>query len=159
MAATATRATVYLDEAGIEYELLTYDVDEGVGDGYGVAVAQAIGLDAAQVFKTLVAEADGSGVVAIIPVAQRVSVKLLARAVGAKKCALVAPEQAERWTGYVVGGVSPFGQKRRFPFVVDSSATQSTTIAVSAGRRGLQLLVSPQDLIDQTGAITAAITA
>ena len=159
MAATSTRATVFLDSKEIDYELLNYDVTEDVGDGYGVAVANAIGLEPAQVFKTLVADGDGEGVVAIVPVAQRVSVKLLARAIGAKRCSLVSPEVAERWTGYVVGGVSPFAQKRRLRFVVDSSIERFDKVAVSAGRRGLQLVMTPHDVIDHTGAFTAEITA
>ena len=159
MAATSTRATLYLDAAGTQYDLVTYDVDEDVGDGYGVAVANAIGLDPSQVFKTLVADADGSGVVAIVPVAERVSVKLLARAVGAKRCSLVAPDVAERWTGYVVGGVSPFGQRRTLRFVIDSSVDRHDQVAVSAGRRGLQLVMAPSDLIGHTEAITTPITA
>jgi len=157
MAATSTRATKALDAAGIPYRALTYDVVEEVGRGYGEAVATAIGLPHERVFKTLVAEADGSGVVAIIPVNQRLSTKSLARAAGAKRCEMAAPDVAERLTGYVVGGVSPFGQRRRLPAYVDESILGCESVAVSGGRRGLQLEVSPDHLLAVTRASVAPL--
>ena len=159
MASLSTRATILLEAEGVPYEAMAYEVSETVGDGYGPAVAAALGLDSREVFKTLVAEADGGAVVALVPVSSRVAVKALARAVGAKRCSLVSTEIAERWTGYVVGGVSPFAQRRKMSFVADTSILRCDRVAVSGGRRGLQLLVRPSDLIELTGATTADITA
>ena len=157
MGLTSTRATKALDAAGTEYRVLAYDVSEAVGDGYGVAVAAAIGLPAAQVFKTLVAEVDGVAVVALVPVARRLSTKLLARVSGTKRCVVASPKVAERVTGYVVGGVSPFGQRRRLRTFVDESALEHGGIAVSGGRRGLQLVVEPQRLLTVLDAVTARL--
>lgn len=159
MAATSTRATKALDALGVDYQIHTYEVDEEVGGGYGEAVAAAIGLPAESVFKTLVAEADGQGVVAIIPVSKRLSAKLLAKAAGAKRCVMASPEVAERLTGYVVGGVSPFGQRRTLRTFIDDSVSSHHSVAVSGGRRGLQLEVSPEALPTVTGGILAALTA
>lgn len=159
MAATATRATRALERVGIDFQPLTYQVSEDVGSGYGEAVALAIGLPEARVFKTLVAEADGQAVVAIVPVSQRLSTKALARAAGTKRCSVASPEFAERNTGYVVGGVSPFGLRKVLATFVDSSAMEHHAIAVSGGRRGLQLLVSPHDLLRATSASSADLTA
>ncbi len=141
------------------YHIHTYHVDEVVGAGYGEAVAEAIGFPAARVFKTLVAEVDGQGVVAMIPVSDRLSTKSLARAAGGKRCSLAAPETAERLTGYVVGGVSPFGQRRSLPTYIDESAVTFESIAVSGGVRGLQLEVSPADAATATGATWASLSA
>jgi Cys-tRNA(Pro)/Cys-tRNA(Cys) deacylase len=159
MAATSTRATKALDALGVEYATHTYEVDEEVGGGYGEAVAAAIGLPAERVFKTLVAQANGLGTVAIIPVSMRLSTKSLAKVAGAKRCALAAPEVAERLTGYVVGGVSPFGQRRTLPTFIDDSVSAHPSVAVSGGRRGLQLEVSPDDLLAVTGGTLARLTA
>ena len=159
MVATTTRATKALNAAGISYSVHTYHVDEQVGDGYGEAVAKAIGLPAPRVFKTLVAEVDGRDVVAIVPVPGRLSTKALARAAGGKRCSLAAPGTAERLTGYVVGGVSPFGQRRSLPIYLDETAIAFDTIAVSGGVRGLQLEVSPHDLIEMTQAFPAPLSA
>src|SRR3990172_6268965 len=109
MPARTTGATAALDRIGIDYVLHRYVVAEKVGDGYGEAVAAAIGLPGARVLKTLVVEVDGTPVVAVVPVAARLSTRLLARAAGAKRAEMVAPSVAERLTGYVTGGISPFG--------------------------------------------------
>ena len=159
MGVTSTRATETLDAAGADYRVLTYDVSEAVGDGYGVAVATAIGLPLAQVFKTLVAEVDGVAVVALVPVARRLSTKVLARVSGTKRCVLVSPKVAERVTGYVVGGVSPFGQRRRLRTFVDESALGYSGVAVSGGRRGLQLVVEPRLLLTLLDAVPACLVA
>jgi Cys-tRNA(Pro)/Cys-tRNA(Cys) deacylase len=157
MAGGATRATVVLDDAGAIYQVHRYDVPEKVGDGYGEAVAAAIGLGPSRVFKTLVAEVDDEPVIAVIPVDRRLSTKRLARAVGGKHCSLVSPAIAERETGYVTGGISPFGQRKRHRLIVDSSAEDHETIAVSGGQRGLQLELSPQTLLDLTNGAAAVI--
>ncbi|HEU5111857.1 MAG TPA: Cys-tRNA(Pro) deacylase [Acidimicrobiia bacterium] len=157
MTGVVTRATVVLDDAAAIYRVHRYDVTEKVGDGYGEAVAAAIGMGPARVFKTLVAEVDEAPVIAVIPVDRRLATKKLARAIGGKHCSVVAPAIAERETGYVTGGISPFGQRKRHPLLLDSSAEHHETIAVSGGRRGLQLELSPQTLLDLTGGVLAVI--
>jgi Cys-tRNA(Pro)/Cys-tRNA(Cys) deacylase len=157
VAGAATRATVALDDSGATYRVHRYDVLEKVGEGYGVAVAAAIGMDPARVFKTLVADVDGEPVVAVIPVDRRLSLKRLANAVGGKRCSLAPPVMAERETGYVVGGISPFGQRKPHRLILDASAQDHETIAVSGGRRGLQLEVSPSTVLDLTGGSLAVI--
>jgi Cys-tRNA(Pro)/Cys-tRNA(Cys) deacylase len=157
MTTKTTRATVALDSIEVTYVLHEYAVVEKVGDGYGEAVAAAIGMPSTRVFKTLVAEVDGAAVVAVVPVAVRLSPRLLARAAGGKRAEMVAPEVAERLTGYVSGGISPFAQRRPLDFYVDSSALGHETVAVSGGARGIQLELSPQDLIRATDARVAAL--
>ena len=157
MAVGSTRATKALDAAGVPYQTLVYEVSEAVGDGYGEAVAAALGIPPARVFKTLVVEADTQAVVAIIPVTERLSTKALARVAGAKRGTLASPVVAQRLTGYVVGGVSPFGQRRVLPTFLDQSALAHDEIAVSGGRRGLQVLVSPSDLVTLLRGVTASL--
>jgi Cys-tRNA(Pro)/Cys-tRNA(Cys) deacylase len=132
-------------------------VTEKVGDGYGEAVAAAIGFPGGRVFKTLVAEVDDQPVVAVIPVERRLSTKRLARAVGGKRCALASPKMAERLTGYATGGISPFGQRRALKLVLDATAAGFETIAVSGGRRGIQLELEPDQVLAVTGGSLAAI--
>ncbi|MGA8040851.1 MAG: Cys-tRNA(Pro) deacylase [Acidimicrobiia bacterium] len=153
-----TPAIQHLDRSGVPHQTHEYEVSEQVGEGYGEAVARAIGLPAPRVFKTLVARVDDAPVVAVIPVDHRLSTKLLAKAVGGKRAALASPEEAERLTGYVVGGISPFGQKRRLPLYLDRSADNYSTIAVSGGRRGVQLELTPADLLRVTGGAFADLT-
>ncbi len=157
MAGRATPATKALDRAGVSYRLHAYEATEKVGEGYGVAVADAIGMDRNRVFKTLVAEVDGEPVVAVIPVGRRLSTRRMASAAGGKHCSLASVATAERVTGYVIGGISPFGQRRRPRLILDSSALECETIAVSGGRRGIQLEVSPETVIDLTGGVVAPI--
>lgn len=157
MSGGATRATEALDKAGVAYRVHEYDVKEQVGDGYGEAVAAAIGLPEGRVFKTLVAEVDDLPVVAVIPVERRLSTKRLARAMNGKRCALVSPAVAERLTGYVTGGISPFGQRRKLRLVLDATATGFETIAVSGGRRGLQVELAPDRLLAVTAGVLAVI--
>jgi Cys-tRNA(Pro)/Cys-tRNA(Cys) deacylase len=157
MAGEVTRATAALDEAGATYTVHRYDVSEKVGQGYGEAVAAAIGMRAARVFKTLVAAVDDELVVAVLPVDRRLSTKRLASAVGGKHGSLASTTEAERETGYVTGGISPFGQRKRHRLILDSSAQHHETIAVSGGRRGLQLELSPTTLLELTGGSLAAI--
>lgn len=161
--AGGTPATVALTAAGIDFTLHPYEHDPRA-TSYGLEAAEALGLDPARVFKTLMAELDpstGSGralVVGIVPVSGQLDLKALARALGGSKTAMAEVAAAERATGYVAGGISPVGQKRRHPTVLDSSALDHATIYVSAGRRGLDLEIAPADLVRATGAITAAIT-
>jgi Cys-tRNA(Pro)/Cys-tRNA(Cys) deacylase len=127
------------------------------GLSFGMEAARALGLDPAQVFKTLVADVDGRPTVAVVPVDRSVDLKALAGAMGGKRAAMAEPAAAERVTGYVVGGISPLGQRRRLPTVVDASAMAWPTILVSAGRRGLDVELAPGDLVALTGAVTAAV--
>ncbi len=157
MPAKATRATDSLDRAGVVYVIHEYAVAEKVGDGYGEAVAAAIHLPADRVFKTLIAEVDGVPVVAVVPVAARLSTRMLARAAGGKRAGMISPATAERLTGYVTGGISPFGQRRALDLYLDSSAMEHHSIAVSGGVRGIQLEVSPDDLVRVTSAVVAPL--
>ena len=120
--------------------------------------AQALGLDPAQVFKTLLADVDGALTVAVVPVDRSLDLKALAAAAGGKRAVMAEPAAAERATGYVVGGISPLGQRRRLPTVVDVSALDWDTVLVSAGRRGLDVELAPAELVRLTGAVTAPVS-
>jgi Cys-tRNA(Pro)/Cys-tRNA(Cys) deacylase len=163
---TGTPATAAA--AGIAYTLHRYEADahaeggaaarpSGGARGYGQAAADALGVPYERLFKTLLAEVDGGLTVAVVPVAATLDLKALAAAAGGKRAQLADPRAAERATGYVVGGISPLGQRKRLPTIVDASASGFGTIFVSAGRRGLQIELAPADLIRLTGARTAAI--
>lgn len=154
----ATPAIVALERAGIEFTLRPYDHDPRAAS-FGREAAAALGVEEARVFKTLLADVDGRPVVAVVPVTGTLDLKALAAAVGGKRASMMDPKAAERATGYVVGGISPIGQKRAFPTVIDISVEGFDTVFVSGGRRGLDLELRPADLIGQTGAITAAIGA
>jgi len=138
-------------KAKITYSVHEYEHDPSA-ESYGLEAAEKLGLDPARVFKTLVVAAGGDLVVAVLPVARQLNLKRLARAVGAKKAAMADVRQVERVTGYVVGGVSPLGQKKRLPTVIDESALEQDTVFVSAGRRGLDVELSPRDLAALTRA-------
>ncbi len=152
-----TPAIVAAERAGIAFSVLEYEHDPDAAS-YGLGAAEALGLDPARVYKTLVLRVDSARlVVAIVPVAARVNPKALAAAVGGRRAELADPAAAERATGSVVGGISPLGQRRPLPTVVDRSALQHDTVYVSAGRRGLELALAPADLIRLTGATITAI--
>lgn len=151
-----TPATVAAAKAGIAFTLHPYEVDPDASN-YGEAAADALGVSHDQIFKTLVAEVDGNLTVAVVPVAATLDLKALASAAGGKRAVMADPKVAERTTGYVVGGISPLGQRRRLPTVVDDSASGLATLYVSAGRRGLQIELAPADLVRLTGAVTAEI--
>jgi Cys-tRNA(Pro)/Cys-tRNA(Cys) deacylase len=153
---TGTPAIVSAAKAGITYTVHPYEADPAA-ESYGAAAADALGVSPERLFKTLLAEVDGRLTVAIVPVAGTLDVKALAAAVGGKKAAMADPATAERSTGYVVGGISPLGQRKRLPTVLDASAAGFATVYVSAGRRGLQIELAPGDLIRLTGARTADI--
>ncbi len=141
-----TPAVKAAQRAGIEFSLLEYEHDAGA-ESFGEEAARALGQPPEQVFKTLVAKLDGrSLVVAVVPVACKLDLKALAGHLGAKRAAMADPEEARRATGYVVGGISPLGQRKRLTTVIDASAAAFDTIYVSGGRRGLELAVSPADL-------------
>ena len=154
---TATPATKAAEKAGIEHRVHRYEHDPRA-DGYGEEAAQALGVEPARVFKTLVVDADGKLAVAVVPVTGRLDLKAAAVALGAKRCELADPGAAQRATGYVLGGISPLGQKRRLPTVIDASTSDWPTVFVSGGRRGLEIELAPADLVRATGAELAHVT-
>src|SRR5690606_6202205 len=145
-----------LTKAGIDFTVHPYDHDPRA-ESYGLEAASALGVEPERVFKTLVASLDSRLVVGIVPVSGQLDLKALARALGGTKAVMAAVEDAERATGYVTGGISPMGQRRVLPSVLDDSALGFETIFVSAGRRGVDVELSPQDLVDLTGSRTAPI--
>ncbi|MEY8436340.1 Cys-tRNA(Pro) deacylase [Atopobiaceae bacterium 24-176] len=149
-----------LDAAGVAYMVREYDAGEGVpGRHLGDSVAAALGEDPDSCFKTLVCEDQAGGhVVCCVPVSCEVDLKKAAAAAGAKRLELVPVASIERLTGYVRGGCTPVGMKKRFPTIIDEAATLFDAIAVSGGRRGLQLVLDPADLVSFTGAHLADIT-
>ncbi|MFJ8665857.1 Cys-tRNA(Pro) deacylase [Streptomyces sp. NPDC093600] len=151
-----TPATVALAAAGTPFTLHAYDHDPA-SPSYGEEAAEALGVTPERVFKTLVADVDGELTVAVVPVAGQLDLKALASAVGGKRAAMADPAAAERTTGYVRGGISPLGQRKRLRTVLDSSAATHATICVSAGRRGLEVELSPTDLATLTTAVLAPI--
>jgi Cys-tRNA(Pro)/Cys-tRNA(Cys) deacylase len=153
-----TPAVRALEAAGVAFTVHEFEHGQGERD-YGRRAAGALGVDHDQVFKTLVVVADGELAVAIVPVSGQLSLKAVATALGAKRAELCDPERAERTTGYVVGGISPFGQRKRLATAIDETCELYDTIFVSGGRRGLDLGVAPADLVAVTDAIVAAITA
>lgn len=156
--ASGTPATALLSKAGIEFTLHPYDHDPRA-EAFGNEAVAALGLDPARVFKTLIANVDGKLVCGVVPVAGRLDLKALAAAAGGKRGAMAEPAAAARATGYVVGGISPLGQRSRLPVVVDASATGFATVFVSAGKRGLQVELRPDDLVAATRATVAPIAA
>ncbi|MFD5031265.1 Cys-tRNA(Pro) deacylase [Streptomyces sp. NPDC058405] len=151
-----TPATVALTAAGTAYTLHAYEHDPA-SPSYGEEAAQALGVSPDRVFKTLVADVDGELTVAVVPVAGSLDLKALAAAVGGKRASMADPAAAERTTGYVRGGISPLGQRKRLRTVLDASARAHPTICVSAGRRGLEVELSPADLTTLTAAVLAPI--
>ena len=151
-----TAATQALDRLGLRYTAHPYEHDRFVA-GYGLEAARELGAPPERVFKTLVADADGRLVVAVVPVSAMLDLKSLAAAVGGKRATMARPDVAERRTGYVVGGISPFGQRTRLPTVLDASAERFPTIYVSGGRRGFDIELAPRDLLAATDGTTAAI--
>ncbi|MER8006535.1 MULTISPECIES: Cys-tRNA(Pro) deacylase [unclassified Streptomyces] len=151
-----TPATVALTAAGVAFTIHAYDHDPS-HPSYGEEAAEAMGVSPDRVFKTLVADVDGTLTVAVVPVAGSLDLKALASAVGGKRAAMADPALAERTTGYVRGGISPLGQRKRLPTVLDSSASAHETICVSAGRRGLEVELSPGDLAKLTEAVVAPV--
>ncbi|GAA3370293.1 Cys-tRNA(Pro) deacylase [Streptomyces sannanensis] len=151
-----TPATVALTAAGTPYTLHAYEHDPA-SPSYGEEAAEALGVSPDRVFKTLVADVDGELTVAVVPVAGSLDLKALAAAVGGKRAAMADPAVAERTTGYVRGGISPLGQRKKLRTVLDSSTEEHATICISAGRRGLEVELSPQDLAALTGAVVAPV--
>jgi Cys-tRNA(Pro)/Cys-tRNA(Cys) deacylase len=156
--ATGTPATALLTRSKIEFTLHPYEHDPRA-DAFGDEAAAALGVPPDRIFKTLIASIDGRLTCAVVPVAGRLDLKALAAVVGGKRGELADPAAAARATGYVVGGISPLGQRTRLPVVVDSSAEEFETVFVSAGKRGLQLQLAPADLVRAANATTAPIAA
>ncbi|NYI46963.1 Cys-tRNA(Pro)/Cys-tRNA(Cys) deacylase [Nocardioides aromaticivorans] len=155
-AAGGTQATVALTAAGVAFTVHEYAHDPRA-DSYGLEAAEAMGVDPGRVFKTLFADLDGALVVGVVPVAGQLDLKALARALDGRKAAMADPRAAERATGYVVGGISPIGQRRTHPTVVDDTALDHETVFVSAGRRGMEVELSPAELVRMTAARVAPI--
>ncbi|MEU3845257.1 Cys-tRNA(Pro) deacylase [Streptomyces sp. NPDC028635] len=151
-----TPATVALAAAGVDFTVHAYEHDPS-HPSYGEEAAEAMGVSPERVFKTLVADVDGTLTVAVVPVAGQLDLKALASAVGGKRAAMADPALAERTTGYVRGGISPLGQRKVLRTVLDASASSFDTICVSAGRRGLEVELSPGDLAKLTSAVVARI--
>lgn len=157
-----TPAIVVLEQATVEFSVHHFTNDVAPGEhGYGKAAAQALGVDEDRVFKTLLVTLQGgtsTHAVGIVPVSGKLSLKGIAAALGAKKADMLDPVAAERMTGYVVGGISPFGQRKLLPTVIDETATMWDTIFVSGGKRGMDIEVLPHDLIRILSATVADIS-
>jgi len=161
-----TPATAMLQQAGVDFRVHEFD-HEPSEKNYGIVAAEALGIDPEQVFKTLLAQVDGQAVVdgvapssvavGIVPVSGQLSLKSLATAVHGKRAEMCDPRDAERLTGYVVGGISPFGQKRLMPTAIDETCILFDTIFVSGGKRGLDIEIAPDDLIAVLKAVVAPI--
>jgi Cys-tRNA(Pro)/Cys-tRNA(Cys) deacylase len=154
--ATGTPATKLLTSAGVKFMEHEYSHDPN-STSFGLEAAEKLGVDPNRVFKTLIANVDETFAVAIVPVSQQVSLKSLSRTLGAKRATMADPAHAARLTGYVVGGISPLGQKRLLTTVIDTSAKDFETILVSGGRRGFDIELSPNDLAEMLSAVFAEI--
>jgi Cys-tRNA(Pro)/Cys-tRNA(Cys) deacylase len=153
-----TPATTALTRARIPFTVHEYEHDPRRGP-YGLEASEVLGVAPERVFKTLVASVDGKLAVGVVPVGQHLDLKALAAAVGGKKAIMAEVADAERATGYVAGGISPVGQKKRLPVVVDASALELATVFCSGGRRGLEIELAPADLVRAAGASVAPIAA
>ncbi len=152
-----TPATLALDKAGVAYTLATYDYDPGA-ERVGLQAAQALGVAPGEVLKTLMVKADGKPACVVLASDREVSMKRLAAALGAKSAEMMKPADAERITGYRVGGVSPFGQKKAAPTVIDTDAAALPEAFLNGGQRGLQVRMAPGELVRVLGATVAAIS-
>jgi Cys-tRNA(Pro)/Cys-tRNA(Cys) deacylase len=156
VAGRGTTATIALERARIPFTVHEYEHDPR-HDSYGMEASEALGVEPARVFKTLITDVDGKLVAAVVPVSGELDLKALAAAAGGKKAAMAEVTAAERATGYVAGGISPLGQRKRLPVVVDESAMSQPTMFCSAGRRGLEIELTPADLIRAANATVAPI--
>ena len=152
-----TPATVALTRAGVAFTLHPYPHDDAT-TAFGDEAAAALGVDPGRIFKTLLADVGGELVVAVVPVARQLDLKALAAVLGAKRATMADPAAATRSTGYVLGGISPLGQRTRLRTVVDDSAATFPTVYVSAGKRGLQVELDPADLVAVTGARSGPVS-
>ena len=162
MGAQGTRATDVAKRAGITHAVHEYAHDDRAslragGRGYALEAVEALGIDPGRVFKTIVVAVDGRLGVAIVPADAEVDLKAVADALGGRKASIAPPADAERATGYVLGGISPLGTRRSLPTALDQSASDHATIHVSAGRRGLEIELSAADLLSLTKGVSAPI--
>ncbi|ABD06038.1 conserved hypothetical protein [Rhodopseudomonas palustris HaA2] len=154
----STRATQTLDKLGVAYTLHSYDYDPDA-ESIGLAAAAALGVPPRRMLKSLMAELDGKPVCAVIASDREVSMKKLATALGGKSARMMKPADAERLTGYHVGGISPFGQKKRVPVAIDEAALSEATVYLNGGQRGLQIEIDPRAAVTALGAVTKPIAA
>jgi Cys-tRNA(Pro)/Cys-tRNA(Cys) deacylase len=153
-----TRATQALAKAGVSFTVHTYDYDPNA-ERIGLQAAEAIGEEPHRVLKTLMAEVDGRAVCVVVPSDREVSMKKLAAAFGGKSAAMMKPANAEKATGYVVGGISPFGQKKTVPTAIEAAAMDEPLVYMNGGQRGLQVRLSPSDAKTVLSAIVASVVA
>lgn len=153
-----TRATQVLTKAGLAFTTVSYDYDPSA-ERIGLQAAEAIGEPPHRVLKTLMAEVDGKPVCVVVPSDKEVSMKKLAAAFGGKSAQMMKPADAERITGYHVGGISPFGQKRQVPTALEVAALSETHVYINGGQRGLQVRLSPQDAVSALKAVAAPLVA
>lgn len=153
-----TRATQSLEKHGIRFTLHAYDYDPDA-ESIGLQAAAALGVEPQRMLKTLMAEADGKPVCAVVPSDAEVSMKKLAAAFGAKAAKMMRPADAERLTGYHVGGISPFGQKKRVPVAIEAAALGHATVFLNGGQRGLQVELDPREAVRLLEAIARPLTA
>lgn len=155
--AKGTPATVALEKAGIAFTLHEYDYDPNA-DRIGMQAAEALGVSPARLLKTLMAKAGGVPVCVLVPSNREVSLKKLAAAAGAKDAAMLAPADAERLTGYRVGGISPFGQKKRVAVFIEADALGFAIVLLNGGRRGLQIEMAPGEIVKLLDAKVVALS-
>jgi Cys-tRNA(Pro)/Cys-tRNA(Cys) deacylase len=154
----STRATQALERLGVKFALHSYEYDPDA-ESIGLQAAESLGVEPPRVLKTLMAEVDGKPVCAVAPSDCEVSMKKLATAFGGKAAKMMRPADAERLTGYHVGGISPFGQKKRVPVVIEAMALGHASVFLNGGRRGLQIELDPHDAVKAAGAIVRELTA
>jgi Cys-tRNA(Pro)/Cys-tRNA(Cys) deacylase len=152
-----TRATQALEKLGVKFTVRTYAYDPDA-ESIGLQAAEALGVEPRRVLKTLMAEVDGKPVCVVVPSDSEVSMKKLAAAFGGKAAKMMRPADAERLTGYHVGGISPFGQKKRVPVAIEAAALSHSSVFINGGQRGLQVELDPNDAVKAAGAITQALT-
>ena len=153
-----TRATLALSKLGVKFALHSYDYDPDA-DRIGLQAAEALGIEPRRLLKTLMAEVDGKPVCVVVASDREVSMKRLAAAFAAKAANMMRPADAERLTGYRVGGISPFAQKKRVPVAIDAAALTETSVYLNAGQRGLQIELDPHDAVRALDATVQALTA
>jgi Cys-tRNA(Pro)/Cys-tRNA(Cys) deacylase len=153
-----TRATLALERLGVKFALHVYEYDSSA-DRIGLQAAEALGVEPRRLLKTLMAEVDGKPVCVVVPSDREVSMKKLAAAFAGKAANMMRPADAERLTGYHVGGISPFAQKKRAPIAIDAAALEEASVYLNGGQRGLQIELDPKDVVRALDAIVAALTA
>ena len=153
-----TRATQVLEKLGVKFTVRTYEYDPDA-ESIGLQAAEALGVEPRRVLKTLMAEVDGKPVCVVVPSDSEVSMKKLAAAFGGKAAKMMRPADAERLTGYHVGGISPFGQKKPVPVAIEAAALGHSSVFINGGQRGLQVELDPNDAVKAAGAVTQALTA